>query len=432
MLENLAHSYIYKEHCNEFLRARGAIEEMYADYRNKDKIVHLLHCWLFTVRALIATSGNDAATKFVSRDSSSKSILNFAEYHDNGFRIEPTDRNDNFVTSWLAYAYIRWAWKIYLPAGKLNRTIVGRIINRISVYFAKNLRAKQSALRKHNLIAILSDMYCSDPLVLAVIHNKLPSVFFSEQIVTRRMSDLICDGSAHCFLDFWGYENLFLFDRRIVVIGRQHGGGYGMYLHHFYQDLELGLCDEFIGWNLFNRNDRQHKYRAPNNALLSGRSVKIIWVERPRICALSAAIYECVYIEHNLRSPIEYIVREVKPFATIVGNLAYQNRVSNIYSGLRFAEISRYGATGENLIGEKNIVLFDMIVNSLIYYCIDHGIRFIVVTNRDLSCHYTPAMRIWADELRKQGCFVFDDEEGKLEKLVTDLLAADLVQTASQ
>ena len=425
MSENLVYSHIYKNHCNDFKRARGAIEEMYDDYRNKDKIVHLLHCWLFTVRALIATSGHDATTKFITTDSPSKSILIFAEYHENDFFIESKDKNNNFITYWLAYAYIRWARKIYLPAGKFKRTITGRIINRISVYFAKNLRAKQSVLRKYNLIAILSDMYCNDPLVLDVIHNKLPSVFFSEQIVTQRTSDLICDGSAHCFLDFWGYENLLLFDRRIVVIGRQHGGGYGMYQHDYYADLEIGLCDEFIGWNLFNKNDRQHKYTAPNNAILYDGARRIIWVERPRLIEIGAVLCEYIYIEHNLRSPIEYIARELRPFASITGNLIYPNRVTNIYSRLRFSEIIRKGATGENLIKKNNIVIFDMISNSLIYYCIDHDIRFIIVTNQDLSRHYTPSMRIWANELRKQGCFVFDDEVGKLAKLVSDLLTTD-------
>lgn len=437
MLENLAHSYIYKNHCNEFMRARSAIEEIYAGYKNKDKIINLLNSWLFTIRALIATSGSDAATKFINIHSSSKSIFMFAEYHDTDFNIGSTERNDDSFTSLLAYTYTCWSRKIYLPAGKFNRTIAGRLINRISLYFAKNLKSKQSAIRRHNLIAILSDLYCNDSLVLAVIQNKLPLVFYSEQINTWRMSDLICDGSSHCFLDFRGYENLFLLDRRIVVIGRQHGGGYGMYQFDFYLELELSLCDEFIGWNLFDKNDRQHRYSAPNNAVLTAGKRRIVWVERSRIFEIYAALYECNYIEHNLRSPIEYVARELKPFASMVGNLVYPNRnhpnrVTNIYSGLRFAEISRDADTGEKLIGKKNIVIFDMILNSLIYYCIDHGIRFIIVTNRNLSRHYTPAMRIWAIELRKQGCFVFDDEDGMLGKLLSDLVTADLAQPVSQ
>ena len=135
---------------------------------------------------------------------------------------------------------------------------------------------------------------------------------------------------------------------------------------------------------------------------------------------------ECSYKEHNLCSSVEYVARELRPFASIVGNLVYSNRLNNIYAGLRFAEISRQDAKGEDLIGKTNIVIFDTILNSLIYYCIDYGIRFIIVSNRDLSIHYTPAMRIWADELRKQGYLVYDDQAGMLFKLVSELVTADL------
>ena len=422
MLENLTHSCIYKEHSNNFLRAQNAIEGTYAGYRNKDKIIHLLNWWLFTIKALIEISGSDAAIKFSSRDSSSKSILIFSEYYDNGFIIEPKDKSDNIFISWFAYFYIMFARKVYLPAGKFNSTLVGRIVNRISVYFAKNLKAKHSVKHKNVLLRVLSDMYSSDPLLLTIINNKLPKLFYSEQINTWGMSELICDGSAHCFLDLWGYENLFLLDRHIVVIGRQHGGGYGVYQNDFYLELELGLCDQFIGWNLFDINEKKSILKASNSALLSGVVNGIIWVERPQLVEITSALCEYVYKEHNLRSPIEYIASELMQFSSIIGNLVYPNRITNIYSGLRFTEISRNGLTGEALIGNNNIIIFDMVLNSLIYYCINNNIRFIIVTNRELANFYSSAMSVWANELRENGQLVFDDELGLLKKLVSDHL----------
>ena len=70
------------------------------------------------------------------------------------------------------------------------------------------------------------------------VDKKLPKIFFSQQIYLSSINKLYCEGSAHAFFDFDGYENLLLLNRKINISGRQHGGGYGMFVDDLYLEFK--------------------------------------------------------------------------------------------------------------------------------------------------------------------------------------------------
>ena len=118
MFENLKHSCIYNDHNNNFTRICSLIEKLYTDYRNKDKIANFFYLWLFTVRAILATNGSEAVTKFISKYNSIKGTIRFTEYFDNALNIAHTERNGHSFTSLLTYSYVFWSRKLYFFAAQ--------------------------------------------------------------------------------------------------------------------------------------------------------------------------------------------------------------------------------------------------------------------------------------------------------------------------
>ena len=51
-----------------------------------------------------------------------------------------------------------------------------------------------------------------------MIKYKLPNIFYSNPITLIHNSQIICDGSAHSFMDFDKYEKILLLDNKLPHI----------------------------------------------------------------------------------------------------------------------------------------------------------------------------------------------------------------------
>ena len=56
-------------------------------------------------------------------------------------------------------------------------------------------------------------------------------------------------------------ENLFLLDRKLRVLGFQHGGGYDIFQIDYFAEYEKRLSDLFFGWGFSEHNKPQKKFK---------------------------------------------------------------------------------------------------------------------------------------------------------------------------
>jgi hypothetical protein len=285
------------------------------------------------------------------------------------------------------------------------------------------------SIRKQALTRKLADCFGSYDAceIEKCLEEALPAVFFADQVSLFREKVLRVDCSAVSFMDFAGYENLLLFDRRLDVTGRQHGGGYDMFAVDYFLLFEKTLSDRFIGWGMSGENERQHKYRTANRrASTLGGKKRLIWVERslcPRIWSLLNPI---LYAQHNDRAVIEYVYRELTAARRGFFNLEYPGRMgSPDYAGMRGELLTSVTARGEDAIRTDDVVLFDMSGGSLIHHCIDNEITFVVVIRREDMPYFTEPKREWLNILRCSDLAFYDDEVGLLSRRLGEMLADD-------
>lgn len=415
---------LYQEHEKHFGSISDWLAEYYTGYSNRDKIIALLSYWLYAYRCIVACYGIEGAREFCR--SGFGSHIRFAFFHEYGIDLgRKLPAISNRLWFHIAAGMMSTA---YLPGGRV-RSIYSKLAWRLTRLAATRAPVTVHKSRKDALIEKLAG--CFEGMDAGVSEewfaDALPAVFSADQIDVLRRKSLRVDCSTVSFMDFVGYENLLLFDRRLDVTGRQHGGGYDMFAVDYFLLFEKTLSDRFIGWGMSGENERQHKYRITDRrANMPGGKKRLIWVERslcPRIWFLLNPIF---YAQQNDRAVIEYVYRELTAVQRGFLNLEYPGRMgSPDYAGMRGELLTSVTARGEDAIRTDDIVLFDISGGSLIHHCIDNEIAFVVVNRREDMPYFTEPKREWLNILRRSGLAFYDDEVGLLSRRLSDMLADD-------
>ena len=421
-LENLNPSIIYEEHERQFERISVWLKEYYNGYSNSDKIISLLSYWLYAYRCILVCYGIEGAKDFCRGEFGSH--IRFAYSHEYGAEtnLKPKKIKNTFLFQ-IAAGFINTA---YLPGARIH-SIYSKIVWRITKFVAMSAPMTVRKIRKQAIISKLID--CFDGYDASVIekcfNDALPTVFFADQISLFVGKVLRVDCSAVSFLDFCGYENMLLFSRRLELIGRQHGGGYDIFCVDYFQLFEKKLCDQFIGWGLSCSNERQHKYPIVDSPSMSdGGGKRLIWVEHPLVPLVLFPMSPDLYSQFNNRRVIGYIYNELLAAEREFFSLTYPGELqSSDYIGMRGTELSNISGRGESVICANDVVVFDNIFASLIHYCIEHEITFVLVIGRENIGQFTEAANEWFNLLRSSELAFFDDEIHLLSRRLVEILS---------
>lgn len=385
------------------------LEELYNNYINKDKIINLFKAW-FYIFYVLYNNTNDIIKHNFENFNGSLFLFNTRPNSNNIEKIK-----HSYFFNILANFYFTYVDNI-LIRGAIPKNKFDKFFIRFNLFFKSHLKIIENDLIKIQLINILhKNEFTKDFIIL--FDKKLPKIFFSRQINLTSTNKLYCDGSAHALFDFDGYENLLLLNRKINITGRQHGGGYGMFIDDLYLEFELKLCDEFIGWNLFSKNEMTNIYKPFKNII--NKKGNIILIARPSIPSWFVYLTPHFYNELLDKSSINYLHKEIYSLNVEINCKPHPiEGLNQFYNKINFFKIYNAKEKAENIINKNDVVIFDVISHSLIYFCLFHNIHFIILFNADNYKFLTENMKIWLNRLHEDNIVIYTYENNKLYNIL--------------
>ncbi len=385
------------------------LEELYKNYINKDKLINLFKAWFYIFYVLYYNT-NDIIKQNFENFNGSLFLFNTRPNTKNIEKIK-----HNFLFNILANFYFTYFDNI-LIRGAIPKNKFDKFLIRLNLFFKSYLKIIENSFIKIQIINILQKNKFENDFI-KLFDKKLPKIFFSHQIYLSSTNNLYCDGSAHALFDFDGYENLLLLNRKINIIGRQHGGGYGMFIDDLYLEFELKLCDDFIGWNLFSKNEIKNIYKPLKNII--DKKGDIILIARPTIPSWFFYVTPHFYNELLDTSTITYLHKEICSLNLGINCKPHPvEGLNHFYNKINFFKIYNAKEKGENIINRNDVVIFDVISHSLIYFCLYHNIRFIVLFNIDNYEFLSENMKIWLNSLYEKNIVIYTHENNKLYNIL--------------
>ena len=214
----------------------------------------------------------------------------------------------------------------------------------------------------------------------------LPEVFFSRGLSKHYHFPNNLIGSPNSFLDNnYNYIKLLLGNRKVSIIGIQHGGGYGEWDYNPYEKYEQSISEIYYGWGLAKNNILQNRY---HNSIKKGdrRDNKIYWIGRDGTLFNGTECFSFdSYTNHlNDVSHIAYFANIFDKYDIIFcphprnGNSIYKHIA--LFNKDEQLKTNKNGKT-DNIIRNCKLVIFDCLSHTLMYECIYFEIPFVIFLN---------------------------------------------------
>ena len=350
------------------------LNSFYIKFKNRDKIIKLLIIWLSQYNFFCTTYIKlQDFKKIVSKK---KSIFQSAsEISNNKFEIIPPKKN--IIFSFISLFVASFLKQFFLRGYRLEKkSFYLRFLSFISHFFLRYLPFKINHARKEVLIHILSNYLTK--IDLKYLNLALPDVFFSEEIKLLSKKDKYIHASPHAFFDFDGYEKILLIRNKICIYGYQHGGGYEL-KKDLIKFSEIIMSDYYYFWGFGDLNIIQHRYkRIKKHNLKHNKINRILWIERANLPEMLKFLFPDFFKENNDSKVINFIENELKYWKIEKFRIPYKLRLSNLYQSSKIKIISDERKP-ELIIKNNDLVIFDHINNSLIYFCLCRNIPFLCV-----------------------------------------------------
>tara|TARA_B100000900_G_C20563954_1_gene710180 strand:+ start:51 stop:1388 length:1338 start_codon:yes stop_codon:yes gene_type:complete len=405
---------LYKDNRFFFRKSEKWLNDFYLEFPNRSKIILLLEHWIFSLKSIANIYGPKGLSDYIETSKRNRCFMEFSYDFEMGKHHNKIVRNKSSRYFFILSLIVK---EILLPGVPIN-SFFDKMRWRISEFFIGSLPIVKNAKKKDELIHFLLNCL---PVELKIskehLHCILPELFFSNVIhVSTDKASLIVKGSMVSLLQFKGYENILLTNWSVLSIGFQHGGGYGLFKEKSpLMECELSLCDEFYGWGLMGKNIKQKRFNRYRNEKENDFLFKrIVWVERPATPVFYQSLIEKIYNNRVDLSPIYYIYDELKKINKNYYNLPYPGRIeSNNYNNLRGVKIENNGNVYDNLKG-GDVVIFDILEQTLVHYCIENNILFIFVTTRKCYDLLDDNFKIFFDIFYDNRLGFFADEKDGL------------------
>lgn len=422
MLEDLKRTRVRDIHEAKFLKISGWINRYYSDYVNSKKIIILFDYWLYASRSFIECYGIEEFQKFI--DSGTKCFFRFSWISDFGEDI--TVKEIRSYGNIIIYSVLSLFCKHPLIAGSDVHSIVSKIVVRVTTLMVRFLPLTHTQQRQVEFVEIVMEYFDDNEQFKNIkgLDNFIPKLFYSNYIRTIINRSLVIEGAPTVFLEFTGYERMLLNNTPIRIIGRQHGGGYSAYRTSYLDEYENKLSDVYIGWGLSSVNKHQHKFSKRNVVSKPISNIRrIIWVERGRM----PKFYLSIWHEYDY-GPIKYIAKELSQSGIKYCNIPYPSfGKSTLYQGVRGHVENHDRRKAEEIIGNNDIVIFDTCTATLIHYCIENDIIYIVVISKKAADALTLKQKEWFNVMRESGLAYYDDETNCLAKRIIEVTDSNFV-----
>ena len=395
--------------------------ELYSGFENREKILGLLHAWLFFTEQLHRCYGAAGLQAYMC--GRPRSHVRFSQDYEFRQSLEQSVGNHAFPLHFL------WPRTGALTlTGAPIRSLQDKIKLRYSRCLVSGLKCNADNGLLEKLIAsleqginLLPNLELSTEVISVIkkLRQSIPKVFWSRPIKMLNQSPINVRLAASSFFEFDGSENILLLQRRILITGYQHGGGYDMFKDDFFGMMEKNLCDSFLGWGFSEFNQRQHRFNilGRNKDIDVGVQPRsVIWVERPRLPSFMTYITETNARQCSDSNVIEYIYSELSGSQLMYSHLAYPGILrSPDYDSLRKNELVPNGP-GETVLNQNTVCVFDLTGATLIHHCIDFGVPFCVVVNSGILPKLTSSAREWLNILVDSNLAFFESDAGSLRK----------------
>ena len=416
MLEISVYSHNLNSHKEGYLRIKESLDLIYQDYVNRDKIVSLFGYWLFSLSTLHRCYGNKGLKEFLL--SSNNDPISYSYFNEFGIQERLTD---NLKKN---YKLIIWIDRYFPISYRLASAPSVGFFSRLLIKHTSLLVSQLPCKYDNNLALKITEIINSYLLDFGIKMNKdlisknIPDVFVSNQIECNNLRQVNLETAPIEILQFKSFENIFLFSRKINLIGHQHGGGYDVACNDPLTYFEKKITNEFIGWGFSEQNAHQTKYSATRKISRRNNDGRIIWIESSNDSKFTAFCYPVLFEIKQDKEIVKYIHKELIENGVNYFNKKYPGKLeSNRYERIR-GSIIPSDKDVENLLIKDDIVIFDNFMHTLMYFCLENEILFLVVEKRDAIKYYTPKMLSWYKLLRKNGLVFHDDEHSLLAKRI--------------
>ncbi len=347
----------------------------YSKFTNGDKITKLFIIWL-SQRYFFYLTYNRTKNfkKFIILKNSI--LLSAEKITNNSFELTKKKKFFffSFLSIYIASFFKTWILRGY---GYSRKKIFSRFLSIITRFFLCHLPFVTDENRKKKLIHILSNYLSKTQL--KYLNSSLPDIFFSKEIKLLSKEDKNIKTSPHAFWDFDGYEKILLVKNKLHIHGFQHGGGYDLKknLHKF---NEILMSDYFWSWGFGDLNIIQHRYRKVIKEDLQKKKYnRILWIERGNTPEIHKFFFShLAHKESRDKKVINFIDNELQIIKNKVFRVPYWRRLSNLYQNSSMKVIPDKKEP-ESIIKDGDLVIFDHIRHSLIYFCLCRNIPFLCV-----------------------------------------------------
>ena len=406
-------------HRESYVEIEGALTVCYQGYVNSKTIITLFEYWLFSINSIFCSYGTIGLDKFLL--SRCKDPISFSYLYEFGLEEEIKDKSHltrNFIVKFDKYFPLNYRLP-GAPAIGFSTTLRCRYTKLLTLQLL--LDFDKSLAEKITDIACLYLFYLGIEIDKSKVRQSLPNIFTSKQIKCKNLNETRLDCAPIEIMQFKGFEYIILLNRIINIHGYQHGGGYDIVQNDPLTYFEKKISNRFYGWGFSQDNVYQTKYKADQNIYENTkRNNKVIWIESSRDSKLTAYHYPCAFDTKKDFEIPKYIYYELKKYGKKYYNKPYPGvLMSSRYKNFRGVIIPS-NQSAEKILAPSDIAIFDNCWHTLIYYCLENNILFLIVDKRDVVQYYTHKMLLWYQLLRKNNLLFHNDECGLLSKRIKE------------
>lgn len=342
---------------------------------NEAKFMQVVKLWFdyfnYTIDFI---HNNEEDIKLLKNDLIKKSILYSLDVFDNNFDIESVNQNDLFKQK---LSFFLFGKKGYLPAGSSNKTI-HKVKFKLLLFKVEKLKMKVNYEFKNDYFEECNKSF--DKETLDVLRDIIPDAFFATGLFKNYNLPTILKGSPLSFFDFnYNYLKLLLQQKKVKILGIQHGGVYGEWNNNPYENYEKLISDSYYGWGLLQQNIIQNRFKK--NKKGDDKQQGIFWFGRnesykPINVNFANEIFEH-YVDVN---HIQFFYNYFKEFD--LKFLPHPRKSMPIYKEIFDDAISVLVKDSVAYVSNARLIVFDCLSHTLMYYCLFNKIPFVIVLDQ--------------------------------------------------
>jgi hypothetical protein len=250
-----------------------------------------------------------------------------------------------------------------------------RVSHLYLMYFINKKKINLNLRSKFIFEKKITEKKCNIILKNFLIRN-ISELFFLESKIYQKIEIHL---SPHAIIHDEFFFKLSLFFNNSIIIGYQHGAGYGEYLKAPIHDIEKKISDKFIYW--FPIGKSKYIGRFDKKKLKNNSNYKIYWVGSAITCTYEKLI-EGYYLKNTVQSK-RFIMKLDNEFKKLKNFFYVPHKRGYLFKNIKTKSLKSKHKL-ENFIQKNDIIIFDTISSTLIYYCLKNDIKFFIITDRDI------------------------------------------------